>query len=550
MSPITRSTAARSALAVGDDLENAPTTTCKRGMDTVPDISAMPTVTLNALSSLPEDILRMIFKCLQDVLEEIQWATPPVFPPPRTKTARKSWISVTHVCRRWREVALNSPLLWSNNGASCLEQIEAYLARSRTTPIATQINGNDGTAVEELVLQQLPRTKSLAVMCLDDHLEKDESLRPLWDLPTPFLEALMFTRLFGSGHPPAIFGRPHPLLKTVMLFGVHTPWDSPAFTDLKCLALVGIMEKHQPTMSELFQILLTCPNLESLTLKKAGPKESHDLQESPVIHLPRLLKLDVEMNTHDWSILLQNLSFPETTTWNIACRELVWTNPLIVIPRQISLTVGASKLTIAAADSGMAIIGQEDITSDNKLDRQIHIQLHDDTHDVGYIFHLVPIAIHGTSLVDITCLYMQFILYDDWGVAQNWTEDWLYFLETLPRLEDMTISLVECSIMDPGIEFFSALSTERKEEDTISYPAPNLRKLELHGYRKAYQSLLIQCLTTRFKLAPLSDLVLRNCGQATKKNLKALRQLVGKLQVMTAPFTPRFAGESMFASSW
>ncbi|KAF6759714.1 hypothetical protein DFP72DRAFT_795590, partial [Ephemerocybe angulata] len=47
-----------------------------------------------------------------------------------------SWIRVTHVCHRWREVALNDPRFWSvlNSVPPCF--MEFALARSKGAPIS------------------------------------------------------------------------------------------------------------------------------------------------------------------------------------------------------------------------------------------------------------------------------------------------------------------------------------------------------------------------------------------------------------------------------
>ncbi|KAF6751762.1 hypothetical protein DFP72DRAFT_765402, partial [Ephemerocybe angulata] len=46
-----------------------------------------------------------------------------------------SWIRVTHVCHRWREVALNYPRFWSELNAVPPRFMEFALARSGCAPI-------------------------------------------------------------------------------------------------------------------------------------------------------------------------------------------------------------------------------------------------------------------------------------------------------------------------------------------------------------------------------------------------------------------------------
>ncbi|KAI0039928.1 hypothetical protein FA95DRAFT_1462389, partial [Auriscalpium vulgare] len=53
------------------------------------------------VSRLPPEILSAVFSILTDIDR------------PRNHGKSLAWISITHVCRKWRDVALNNPTLWS-----------------------------------------------------------------------------------------------------------------------------------------------------------------------------------------------------------------------------------------------------------------------------------------------------------------------------------------------------------------------------------------------------------------------------------------------------
>jgi len=56
---------------------------------------------------------------------------------PYSPTLRHGWISVTHVCRRWRQVALDDSTLWTHFSAypQSEEWIAERLSRARNAPL-------------------------------------------------------------------------------------------------------------------------------------------------------------------------------------------------------------------------------------------------------------------------------------------------------------------------------------------------------------------------------------------------------------------------------
>ncbi|KAI0317172.1 hypothetical protein OF83DRAFT_1059094, partial [Amylostereum chailletii] len=85
----------------------------------------------NALSivyKVPPELLTHIFKLLARI-------SPPVSP----ECGRLGWINVTHVCRRWREIALLDPSLWKRVTFSLgFEWYEEILGRARHGPVIVQ----------------------------------------------------------------------------------------------------------------------------------------------------------------------------------------------------------------------------------------------------------------------------------------------------------------------------------------------------------------------------------------------------------------------------
>ncbi|KAF5342151.1 hypothetical protein D9611_001418 [Ephemerocybe angulata] len=107
-----------------------------------------------------------------------------------------SWVSITHVCRRWREVALNYPRFWSELNSVPPRFMEFALARSKGAPIT--VHTSDDTPNDTLFKVLSP--DRLQKMTLD--LRKKDS-------PVLFHSAKAF-----------------PILETVVLNG-YRPWSMP-----------------------------------------------------------------------------------------------------------------------------------------------------------------------------------------------------------------------------------------------------------------------------------------------------------------------------------
>ncbi|KAI0277169.1 hypothetical protein BGY98DRAFT_901925, partial [Russula aff. rugulosa BPL654] len=81
--------------------------------------------TLVPISGLPPEILARVFHVL--VHEE----------PPFSRRRNLGWIRVTHVCRHWRQVALDDSSLWARiSGTQAnTKWISEMLARAKNAPL-------------------------------------------------------------------------------------------------------------------------------------------------------------------------------------------------------------------------------------------------------------------------------------------------------------------------------------------------------------------------------------------------------------------------------
>ncbi|KAH6904626.1 hypothetical protein BKA70DRAFT_527148 [Coprinopsis sp. MPI-PUGE-AT-0042] len=87
--------------------------------------------------SLPPEILANVFLYRK--------AVSPVTPKRRSKVKHDwKWIQVSHVCRRWRQVALQNPTLWSTIPPISPKWLEVMAERSQRLPLTIEL-GSEAT---------------------------------------------------------------------------------------------------------------------------------------------------------------------------------------------------------------------------------------------------------------------------------------------------------------------------------------------------------------------------------------------------------------------
>ncbi|KAF9781618.1 hypothetical protein BJ322DRAFT_1010446 [Thelephora terrestris] len=226
-------------------------------------------------------------------------------------------VTVSHVCKHWREVALDTPALWSEidvetgrQAAPSYRRASAYLSRTKEYPLSISIDVNDWDPDDESVYSEpsdhhppetsaqlqeimdllLPHTSrwrkfklaaesyfyfhtalvrlrnappaSLLEFLELHHFDEDEELEPgphFFPYPshkTPFV----------------LFGNNAPKLQHVSLYGVHIDWHNTSFLkNLHSFELAYHSQDVRPSFDEFFTILRSSPGLRTLDLCMSGP---------------------------------------------------------------------------------------------------------------------------------------------------------------------------------------------------------------------------------------------------------------------------------------
>ncbi|KAI0314711.1 hypothetical protein OF83DRAFT_1085458 [Amylostereum chailletii] len=243
-----------------------------------------------------------------------------------------SAIRLTHVCRQWRTIAREDPLLWTHLLITSAEWTHRMLARSKDSSLtvraslaAVDSKRNRSTLLVNAALQQLRRVR---VLSLD--LQRGSTSNFVFKKlshPAPRLESLTLhnvTRARTSAEsalavPSDLFrGEPPTRLSRLVLSGCDVHFSSPLFRggNITCLALADIDSfLHSTSIEDLLALLRGMPQLQDLSLMNCVPQAQPEyLGPHHLVKLPSLLRLDIDGPLRACSALLLHLSDMTSST--------------------------------------------------------------------------------------------------------------------------------------------------------------------------------------------------------------------------------------------
>ena len=256
-------------------------------------------------------------------------------------------IDSSQVCRRWRQVALEYPILWArilDFDLDSAEWSEELLRRSKDLPIDVKQKTLDlFQPIRHLgrALAQSHRWRTFKTM-LD---EVDEAFIPALLRPAPHLEVfcLCVHRSIELKLPVSLFAGDAPKLREVHLIRCgFDPSNMSIFGNLTSLRVAGTnsgVPALRPNVAKWLQVLSAAPLLELLKIEQAvAPHTSAEALLQ--VTLPNLREMHLGGSTTVCGQLLAHLDTPSLSQFSIRCALILPNDDFKSIQRFLSERFG------------------------------------------------------------------------------------------------------------------------------------------------------------------------------------------------------------------
>jgi hypothetical protein len=276
---------------------------------------------LTPISLLPPEVLARIFQFL--VFED----------PACSGEQNLGWIRATHVCRFWRQVALDDSSLWATiSGISAnTGLISEMLARARNAPLNIDIH-LDGTLGREVLAMFPPHLSHTRELRLHGpSVLHSGGVRGIYNREAPALEhfelrvPVRSPVTFQDLGRETLFKGQAPRLRTFSLSQVLIPWSLIPRGQLTQLKIVLFKEASTTDiplcgyLNQLIDLLVNCPGLEILALGRCLPSQLAQFPHGQTIHLLRLSRLCLVGSSSRITNLMKMLKLPSSTRLHLHC---------------------------------------------------------------------------------------------------------------------------------------------------------------------------------------------------------------------------------------
>ncbi|KAI0056864.1 hypothetical protein BV25DRAFT_1995306 [Artomyces pyxidatus] len=277
---------------------------------------ALPTI-----SRLPPELLAHVFALY------VEDATA------RDAQSALRWVGITHVSRRWRQVALQDHSLWRRIPfRSGQRWADEFVIRSGPMPLEVSLEYDQAwnpVWPAHLLVKHFPRVERLLLRDKDPSLARSDV--GLLDQPAPSLVSLSIQTIATTRFnlPLRPFDDHAPCLRHISIRRCpRFPWTSPVLRNLVSLRVALVATVHPPSSTEVLDAVRQMASLEELALLGDLPRFSRRMElpppPIPTIELPRLRSLELQGYLHDCAGIIQPLRVPATATLHLSAR---WEGP-------------------------------------------------------------------------------------------------------------------------------------------------------------------------------------------------------------------------------
>ncbi|KAI0282332.1 hypothetical protein BGY98DRAFT_112511 [Russula aff. rugulosa BPL654] len=233
------------------------------------------------------------------------------------------WVTVTHVCRHWRLVALDHCTLWIHHRFNLgLEWTTEMLRRAGCAPLNLTFSEQviPYPPSEENVVHVIPQLLHRANTLTIEEKACTSAVLDTLTLPAPLMRSLTISASRFAVLPRSLFGDVVPNLHHLFLSNALPTWTSAALTCLKSLSITFDRTTHMsnmPCYDDLFNALQTMQNLESLFLMGCIPSGPCHFEQK--VQLPKLQCLLLSCHVPGFRQVLEHIKFPPETILEGRC---------------------------------------------------------------------------------------------------------------------------------------------------------------------------------------------------------------------------------------
>lgn len=272
----------------------------------------------------------------------------------RLVRVRASWTSersaIVLVCKRWRDIALNTSYLWSTISVGWpLGYVKMALKRAAGAPLTVVGKVGKGTHNLKPVARLLAQSSKIREIAIEMDCRHISPFVKGACLPAPLLERLDISVEFMSspgtqlmstsfdesvnGFRLNLFNGTRPALRAVRLCCIHVNLTTTIFSDLTSLELIGRSDyaSTRPKVQDLCRLFEQCISLLNLRMSEMCPDGHNSLVNAStppdiIFKLPGLRTLSIEDKICPLTHFLRHLDIPEQTQVDIRAQVTSFIN--------------------------------------------------------------------------------------------------------------------------------------------------------------------------------------------------------------------------------
>lgn len=449
------------------------------------------------------------------------------------------WIKISHVCRRWRQVALGYRKLWTYIPLGVADEwIEILLYRSQQAALSVSTRLDHGYPVPKVLAEHMHRIRNLDVAI-------SGALLDMSDLgPANALRRLNARAIPGSGaalddNVPPLFGMVYnygaPLLQELKLQSITFAWR----TDFFHPALTTLTLEHWRThyilsLVDVLDVLEKLPLLQDVRFKHCLPLDirlSDQVEKRSLIKLPHLRFISL----HSESITCVNLfSYleipPDVSEIHICADHLDNDDNDLYLLHRFTGSPALQYLHFMTINNTLGFLGEvstfDPLGPDSGPNTLIRVSLPKESSlAFSTICNILPLS----EVRELMMHYLQGAI-SDWAFTNVF--DQLHNVETLKL----------CKSIHIGAVVLAAFSLDDQSTDSYQSPSvrfPRLQVLEIDDrYVSDYINSLHDCLRRRKRKggSPIQQLTVHAARfrdrKAIEECVKPLREYVNKVQTI------------------